>query len=194
MKLDWSWLAKIAPAIATVLGGPFAGIAVEVVAQALGIEAGPTENLAEKVTGILNSGKLTAEQIAAIKLAEVDLKVRLKELDIKLEEIAVEKEKVAAGDRLSARALFEKGFQLISWLSVLTIGGFYASIYFVMTGGIKGMDANELLLVGTVIGYIAANTQQVYSYFFGSSSGSDRKNDMLQEAIKKTNGNGNGHA
>ena len=190
MKLDWSWLAKLAPAVATVLGGPFAGIAVEVVAEALGVEKGG--DMAEKVESILTSGKLTAEQIAAIKLAEVNLKVRLKELDIKLEELAVEKEKVASADRVSARTLFEKGFQLISWLSVLTIGGFYYAIYYVLKGGIKGMDANELLLVGTVIGYIAANTQQVYSYFFGSSSGSDKKNEMLQIAIKN-NGNGNGN-
>ena len=188
--MKWDWLAKIAPAVATVLGGPFAGIAVEVLATALGVEQG--EGMAGKVEDILNSGKMTAEQIASVKVAEIQLKARLKELDIKLEEIAVEKEKVAAGDRTSARALFEKGFQLISWLSILTIGGFYYAIYYVLKGGIKGMDANELLLVGTVIGYLAANTQQVYSYFFGSSSGSDRKNDMLTAAIKNNNGNGTG--
>lgn len=181
--MKWDWLAKLAPAVATVLGGPFAGMAVEALAGALGV---PTD----KVDEIITSGKMTAEQIASVKVAELNLKARLKELDIKLEEIAVEKEKVAAGDRVSARTLFEKGFQLISWLSILTLGGFYYSIYYVLKGGIKGMDANELLLVGTVIGYLAANTQQVYSYFFGSSSGSDRKNDMLQAAIKN-NGNGN---
>ena len=188
MSAKWDWLAKIAPAVATVLGGPFAGIAVEVLAEALGVAKGP--DMAGKVEDILTSGKMTSDQIAAVKVAEIQLKARLKELDIKLEELAVEREKVAAGDRMSARALFEKGFQLISWLSLLTIGGFYASIYYILTGGIKDMDANELLLVGTVIGYIAANTQQVYSYFFGSSSGSDKKNELLQDAIKK-NGNGN---
>ena len=189
--MKWDWLAKIAPAVATVLGGPFAGIAVEVLATALGVDEAP--DVRKSVEDILTSGKMTAEQIAAVKVAEIQLKARLKELDIKLEELAVEREKVAAGDRMSARALFEKGFQLISWLSLLTIGGFYAAIYYVLSGGIKNMDANELLLVGTVIGYIAANTQQVYSYFFGSSSGSDKKNELLQDAIKK-NGNGSSNA
>ena len=189
--MKWDWLAKVAPAVATVLGGPFAGIAVEVLAESLGVAKGT--DMAGKVEDILTSGKMTAEQIAAVKVAEINLKARLKELDIKLEELAVKREEVASGDRMNARLLFEKGFQLITWLSLLTVVGFYAAIYYVLKGSIKGMDSNELLLVGTVIGYLAANTQQVYSYFFGSSSGSDKKNELLQSAITK-NGNGNGHS
>jgi hypothetical protein len=38
--------------------------------------------------------------------------------------------------------------------------------------------------LGTVVGYVAANAQQVVSYFFGSSRGSQDKSAAMAEAIK----------
>lgn len=176
-------LKKIAPTIATVLGGPLAGIAVEVIGEAVGMSE-PTK---EKVTEFLGNQNLTGEQIAAIKLAEKNLIFRLKELDIKIEELVVQ-------DRISARALFEKGAKLIGVLATVTIVGFYGAIYYILSGRLKGMSPEELVIIGSVIGYLAANTQQVYNYFFGSSSSSDKKTDGLMGQITALrNGNGNGH-
>lgn len=166
-------LSTIAPTLATAFGGPLAGLAVEALGSALGI-ATPTH---DSVTEALK-GPLTTEQVVAIKMAEKDLEVRLKELDIKLEDIA-------ANDRVSARTLFAQGYKLIGGISILTIAGFFGSVYWVLHGGLFGLSEPEILLVGTVIGYMANNTQQVYSYFFGTSSGSDKKNDMLSAVIKR---------
>jgi len=37
----------------------------------------------------------------------------------------------------------------------------------------------EAAFAGTLIGYLAANAQQVISYYFGSSAGSDRKTELM---------------
>ena len=62
------WLKQLAPLLGTALGGPIGGAAASFLADKLGIES----NTIEAVTNILNSGKLSPEQISAVKLAEID--------------------------------------------------------------------------------------------------------------------------
>ena len=72
------WLKAIAPTAATLLGGPLAGMAVEAIGSALGV----CDATKEKITEVLQSGTLTAEQTAALRQVDANLKVKLKELDI----------------------------------------------------------------------------------------------------------------
>jgi len=60
------WLKSIAPTIATALGGPLAGLAINAVSSALGIDP-------DKVQETIASGKLTADQVASIQQAELAL-------------------------------------------------------------------------------------------------------------------------
>ena len=59
-------------------------------------------------------------------------------------------------------------------------------LYKIVSGTVS-VDANLLAavigLVGAIIGYFAANAQQVVSYFFGSSAGSAQKSDNISDAI-----------
>lgn len=160
-------LTPIAATLASALGTPLAGLAVTALGNALGL----ADSTPESVTTAM-SGPLTADQIVAVKTAEATLQVQLKALDVKLEEFATE-------DRASARGLFAQGYKLIGGISILTIFGFFGSVYWVLHGGLANLTEPEILMVGTVIGYLANNTQQVYSYFFGTSSGSDKKNDIM---------------
>ena len=43
-------------------------------------------------------------------------------------------------------------------------------------------DTSSATLVGVVLGYIFSEVKQVFSYYFGSSAGSDRKTELLAEA------------
>jgi hypothetical protein len=183
-------LGVIAPTIATVLGGPLAGLAVE----ALGGVFGLSEPTKEKVTEALQTSQMNAEIVAAIKKVELDFKIRLKELDIKVEELKIEEKKEEVKDRMSARTLLQMGAgKLISWVSILTITAFFGLVFAILRWKVlQGMDAEELVIVGTIIGYLAAYTQQVYNFLFGSSAGSDKKNEGLMAAIQKL-GNGNGN-
>ncbi len=48
----------------------------------------------------------------------------------------------------------------------------------------ENMKAIVSALIGTVVGYVAANVQQVMGYFFGSSKGSADKTDALVAAVR----------
>ena len=78
------WLKTIAPTIATAMGGPLAGMAVDAIGNALGMK----DATKEQVKDLLASGTLTSDQMASIKQADASLKVRMKELEIDMEELA----------------------------------------------------------------------------------------------------------
>lgn len=169
-----SVLKNVFPTIATVLGGPFAGLAVEAVGSALGMSE-PTK---EKVQELLR-GPLSGEQITALKMAENNLVIRMRELDIQVEQLEVE-------DRKSAREReIKAGGQTTSILAWSVIGGFIVVVFAILFGGAR-VDS---VLAGTVIGYVSAKADQVLSYYFGSSRGSDDKTKIID---KMSNGTGNG--
>jgi hypothetical protein len=162
------WLVKLAPTAATLLGGPLAGLAVSAIGDALGLK----DSTKEKIVEVLQSGSMTPEQIAAIKTAEANLKIKLKELDIKAEEIA-------AQDRDSARKM---QIQNRSWipavLTVLTVGGFF----WLLIGSAQGsftLEGSDIMML--LLGVLARETAGVYAYWFGSSSGSAQKTEMLKK-------------
>ena len=62
------WLAQLAPTIVTCLGGPLAGMATGLIAKMLGIDE-------SKVQETINSGKLTADQVASLQQAEMQVSV-----------------------------------------------------------------------------------------------------------------------
>lgn len=162
------WLVKFAPTAATLLGGPLAGLAVEALGSALGLK----DSTKEKITEVIQSGTMTPEQITAIKTAEANLKVRLKELDIKLEEIA-------AQDRHSARMMqIENRSWIPAVLSVLTVGGFFYLLVGSAMGTFK-LEGSDIMML--LLGVLARETAGVYAYWLGSSSGSAQKTEMLKK-------------
>lgn len=162
------WLIKLAPTAATLLGGPLAGLAVNMIGDALGLKDATKETILD----VVKSGTMTPEQVAAIKTAEANLKIKLKELDIRVEELH-------AADRDSARKM---QIQNRSWipavLTVLTVGGFFWLLIGSAMGDftLQGSDIMMLLL-----GVLARETAGVYAYWFGSSSGSAQKTEMLKK-------------
>ena len=162
------WLAKLAPTAATLLGGPLAGLAVNMIGDALGLKDATKETIME----VVQSGTMTPEQVAAVKTAEANLKIKLKELDIRLEEIH-------AADRDSARRM---QIQNRSWipavLSVLTVGGFFYLLYGAAIGAFK-LEGSDIMML--LLGVLARETAGVYAYWLGSSSGSAQKTELLKK-------------
>ena len=62
-----SWLEQVAPTVATALGGPLAGLAVEAVSKALGVNQDDARKM-------IDEGKMSSDQIAQVKVAEIELK------------------------------------------------------------------------------------------------------------------------
>lgn len=158
-------LMKLAPTAATLLTGPLGGMAVEALGKALGL----SDATQEAVKSVL-AGPLNPEQIVAIKKAEQDLKIRLKELDIKLEEIHSQ-------DRQSARTMQVNTRSLIpAILSIITVGGFFTLLIGAAIGEFELTGSDVMMLL---LGVLARETASVYQFWLGSSSGSQQKTDII---------------
>jgi hypothetical protein len=143
-------------------------MAVDAIGKALGLE-GATQ---DKIKEVMSSGNMTPEQIAAIKKAEADLQLKLKELDIKLEE-------VQAADRNSARQMFkESGSWVPAALSVVTIAGFFF-LLIGAAGGFFELTGSDVMML--LLGVLARETASVYQFWLGSSSGSRQKTNMMDK-------------
>lgn len=169
-------LAKVAPTVATMLGGPLAGIAVNMAAEALGVE--PTQDaIAEAVT----SGN--PEVFVRLKEVESNLKVKLRELDIEESSLHVE-------DRKSARKReSDVGGIATPTLAVIIIIGFFGIIAYILLVGLSVSPA-VASMIGMLVGMVSSKAEQVVNYYFGSSAGSKRKNDLIQKNIEDINKKG----
>ena len=157
-----NWLESIAPTIATCIAGPLGGLAYEAVSKVLGI----SQDAAEKV---LTDGKLTADQIAAVQQAELQLKAKAQEMGLDFEQLAV-------ADRKSARdmQIANKSY-LVPTLAIIIVASFIAMV----AGTLLGYSHIETAMAGTLIGYLSAKAEQVVSFYFGSSNGSQAKDQLL---------------
>ena len=159
-----SWLEQIAPGIATALGGPLAGLAVTAISKALGIDEKDVQNTIE-------SGKLTSDQLASIKQAEIELQKQANELGLDFE-------KLATDDRKSARDMQVATKSYIP--AILAIGvtvGFFGILVGLMTDNVTKSDALLLML-----GSLGTAWTAIVSFYFGSSAHSEKQTDMLHRS------------
>jgi hypothetical protein len=157
-----NFIATIAPTVASALGSPVAGLAVSLVGKAFGMSE-PTK---DGVESALVSGNLTGDQISALKMAELDLQKRLKELGI-------EHDKLDQLDRVSARdmqtATRSKTVPLLAGLITL---GYFSILIGLLTGDLKLWDNSGLTML---IGALTSAWGMVVSFYFGSSHSQDEK-------------------
>ena len=159
-----SWIESIAPTIASCLGGPLAGLAVEAVSKAIGVDPSAVQDT-------INSGKLTADQIASIQSAEIALKAKAQEMGLDFEQLAVQ-------DRKSARDMQTTTKSFIPPLLALIITlGFFGILVGMMTGKVTSSDALMLLL-----GSLGTAWTGVISFYFGSSASSQNKDQLLHQS------------
>ncbi len=169
MAFDWKNLVSTgAPMAATALGGPFAGLAVRELSQAvLGHPDGAEDDLA----GVLATGNPDA--LLKLKEAEHNFKARMKELGI-------QEEQLHAADRADARAReIAVKDRLVPVLALIILVGFFMTVAYVLSGYVD-LKGEQAVLIGTLVGYVSAKAEQVVAYYFGSSKGSSDKNKMFE--------------
>jgi hypothetical protein len=158
------WLRQIAPTIATALGGPLAGLAVDAISKAVGIDP-------KDVNKTIADGKLTADQIAQIKTAELAMAARAQELGLDFEKIAVD-------DRKSARQMQATTQSWIPGLMAIFVTiGFFGILIGLMTDHFKTSDALMLML-----GSLGTAWTGIIAFYFGSSAGSQKKDELLHKS------------
>jgi hypothetical protein len=158
------WLKQIAPTIATALGGPLAGLAVDAISKAVGIDP-------KDVNKTIAEGKLTADQIAQIKTAEIAMAARAQEMGLDFEKIAVD-------DRKSARQMQSTTQSYIPGIMAIAVTiGFFGILVGLMTEHFKTSDALMLML-----GSLGTAWTGIIAFYFGSSAGSQAKDQLLHKS------------
>jgi hypothetical protein len=163
-------LGQIAPTIATALGGPLAGIAVKTLSNVfLGHENGSEDDLKVAMSSA------SPDQLTALKKIDADFKVHMKELDIDLE-------RIAAGDRDSARQMQTATKDWVpKLLAVVITIGFFGILVWMLVKGMPQTGTEALLMM---LGALGTAWTGVVNFYYGSSAGSKAKTDAMTKGEK----------
>lgn len=154
----------IAPTIATAVGGPFGTMAYGLIAHELGVSP-------DEAKSTIEAGKLTADQIASVQLAEVQIKAKAQELNLDFAQLVV-------ADRKSAREMqAETRSYIPAVLAISVTIGFFGILIGMMTETFKTSDALMLML-----GSLGTAWTGIIAFYFGSSAGSQAKDDLLHQS------------
>jgi hypothetical protein len=159
------WLKMIAPTLATAIAGPFGTMAYGVVAKVLNISP-------EDAQKTIETGKLTSEQIASVQLAEVELKARAQELGLDFAKVAVDDRKSARDMQIGTKSLIP------AVLATVVTVGFFGILVGMMTKTFVPSDALYLML-----GSLGTAWTGIISFYFGSSAGSQAKDELLRKSV-----------
>jgi hypothetical protein len=165
--MDWTKTLKtLAPTVASALAGPLAG---EAVTALVGVFGGAGQ---EDVRKAIEAGRLTAEQIGQLRQLELQFQDNERERGFKYAELAFK-------DRDSARqANVSGGTQRpLFWLSVLLLLLCLGTEVTLLVLGLP-VGTSELV-VGRVLGLLDAIAMTVLAYWYGTSSSSALKTELL---------------
>lgn len=145
-------VGAVAPTLGSALGGPMGGMAMNMIAEKLGVPNNP--QAVEKA--IENA---SPEQMIELKKAEQAFDLQMKELDVDVFKMEV-------ADGQDARKHFSKDWTArIMGLSV--IAGFLGYIFLVT---LQPPEQNSEALINLVLGYLGGLTSAVVSFYFGASN------------------------
>ena len=147
-------VGSVAPTIGQALGGPLGGMAMNVVADALGCE--PNERAVERAVQ-----QATPEQLTELKIKELEFEAKMKELDVDV--FALE-----TADKQDARTHFARDWtaKLIGVTMVLFFCAYIAMIT------VMPPEQNSMELINLVLGYMGGLVSAVISFYFGASNSS----------------------
>lgn len=169
------------------------GMAAQEVGAALGVKVDASADAIGKAVA-----NATPEQMLALRTAEMAFQERMQAMNFAdvadLRKVALEEARMYVGDVADARHA-HRGDDKVFWLGIavlaifaLTMGAALYGSFQILTGGITIKDVAVVAavsgFVGSIVGYVAANAQQVIAYFFGSSKGSSDKTNALAAAAK----------
>lgn len=158
------FLKSIVPMIGTALGGPFGTVAATFVANAMGLDSKDVKS----VTDVLTGGKMTPDQVAQLKLAEIEFNKFCMTHEIDKAKLDIDNTKSARDMQISTRAMTP------SVLTYLITIGFFGILAYMMSSDYK---ASEPLLV--MLGSLGTAWVACVNFWFGSSHGSSVKSELL---------------
>lgn len=168
-------VATVAPWIATALGGPLGGMAVEAVAGALGLSDKTEKAIKAAITGA------TPEQMLALKLADQQFALKMQELGFAN---VKDLESLAVADRDSARKM-QMATQsavpaLLTWVIVC---GFTTVMIMLFRQDVP--TANRDILV-YMVGQLSGFTGAAIAFWLGTTRESAKKTELIAKAPSLT--------
>ena len=176
--MDYTAIIKtVAPWIGTAMGGPLGGLAVDAITSALGLSSKTTDAVKAAISGA------TPEQMLALKQADLDFQVKMQALGFdhveKLEQLATDNTRDARAMQVVVRS------RVPAILSILITFGFFGILVGMMMGKLATTENQALLIM---LGALGAAWGAVVNYYFGSSAGSARKDELAAGAPAATKG------
>ncbi len=173
---DWKSIVKtVAPTLANALGGPLSGAAVSVLANTLLGKEGTENDVSETIL----CGLTPIEQ-AALRKADQDFAIQVRQLSNDSTNMYLMDTQNARKYNSGNENIVKLAYIVLSIFAIIMASALAFSL-------LKSGDINpaESALTGAVVGYVAGLAQQVVGFFFGSSSGSDKKTEAMADAIRK---------
>ena len=172
--MDWlATLKSVAPTVAAAMFGPLGAVAVASVGELLGLSSATKDKISE----IIQTGRMTPEQIGKLRQLELEYQNNEKERGFRYAELSFK-------DRDSARQANVSGGtqKMLFWLSlvllVFTLGTEVAVLFYGYP------DKTPEIIVGRVLGLMDAVAMLVLSYWYGTTNGSAVKNELLGQNVK----------
>lgn len=169
-------LGKVAPWLAAAAAGPagLAGMAIKTAAEALGASSETVEDVTTALVGA------KPEQIAALRQAEMDFKLRMQELGFKN---AVDLETVAAADRADARkTLAATGSKIPALLTCFVVGAFTTTLILLLKFDVPPTNRD---IVVYMIGQLSGGFTSALAFWLGTTKDSGRKTEGLVQAASR---------
>ena len=164
-------LGTVAPILGTAVGGPLGGTAARLVASALGLDPGTSaQQLATAVT------TASPDQLLALKKADADFQVALKNLDLSTD-------KLAADDRASARTREAATHDWVpGTLMMLLTGGFFGLIAYLASHDVPVGNRD---LLNILLGTLGSAWTGGVTYYYGSSVGAAVKDKAIDALVHR---------
>lgn len=162
----------IAPVLASAVGGPLAGSAIQVIANALGIQA-DAPDVEDQIVAKMETA--TAADWILIKQAEQTFLLEMRKADISEEQIyamdrdSARKREIALPNDYTNKAL--------AFSTVLIFAGTIFVEFYLLFDNVT-VDPGIKAMLDISLGILLKMTSDVFGYYFGSSSGSAVKTAM----------------
>lgn len=172
MDFDWKkLLSQVAPVLGTAIGGPFGALAGTTIKAVLGLGEDSDEAAMAKALE-----KATPDQLAAIKAADNQFRENMRKLDVDILKLDAEDRASARQRETTRRDWIPGGLALVVTVS------FFGLLAWLMA---KEPPTGSKDILNIMLGALGAAWTSIVSYYFGSSAGSAKMRETLQQVVTK---------
>lgn len=167
-------LKVVAPTIASLLGTPFAGIAISALSEVLfGHDKASEKDIAKGLE------KASPEIWAKLKEKDMDVKVKIAAMELDQEKLEAMKVELARKFALAQQKTGKTDWQRLAFVTAAYI--FLAVLIFFtirsnLTASLQGL---MMLVIGRALGWVDG----AYQFYFGTSKGSANKDNVIADQL-----------